>query len=474
MSAVEMDGAVRGARSVRAGGGIPAQTPGLHIDAAKCVGCGKCLRACASGGIELVGEKPHRTARPTDSCILCGMCVETCPFGAIEIVRPKAAARGEGAGAEAGGAEGAAGGVSSLADYRDVWVFAQIDGAEPAPVAFELLGKGRELADAKGCRLVALLGLGTGNAASGCEDATASPDGEGAFAADPAADAIASRLVACGADEVLLCRDERLARHDAAAYGAWICDLVEERRPDILLFGATDFGRELAPGVAARVRTGLTADCTVLAIDPTTGLLQQTRPAFGGNLMATIVCPDHRPQMATVRPGVLPAPEPDPARCGTVTRTALPDLGEAGVRVVETLATSARNTVTDAETLVVVGRGIGSQKNLPLMQRLADLLGGKLACTRPLVEAGWCEYWHQVGQTGCSVAPKLLISVGVSGAIQHLAGIGGAQTVIAVNTDPDAPIFGVSSYNVVGDCVEVARELVALLEDERGSSAEAE
>lgn len=466
MSGIEMGGAAQGARSARRAGSVPAQTPGLHIDAAKCAGCGKCLRACASGGIELVGEKPHRTARPTEACILCGLCVETCPFGAIEIVRPRAAGRGEGAGAEAGGGESAVCGTPSLADYRDVWVFAQIDGTEPAPVAFELLGKGRELADAKGCRLVALLGLGTGGTADGCGDPAAAPDAAGVSATDPATDVLASRLIACGADEVLLCRDERLARHDAEAYGAWICGLAEERRPDILLFGATDFGRELAPGVAARVRTGLTADCTVLAIDPATGLLQQTRPAFGGNLMATIVCPDHRPQMATVRPGVLPAPAPDPARRGIVTQTPLPDLGDPRVRVVETLATSARDTVTDAETLVVVGRGIGSQKNLPLMQRLADLLGGKLACTRPLVEVGWCEYWHQVGQTGCSVAPKLLVSVGVSGAIQHLAGIGGAQTVIAVNTDPDAPIFGVSDYNVVGDCVEVVRELVALLEAE--------
>ncbi len=464
MSGIEMEGAAQEARSARAGGSIPAQTPGLHIDAAKCVGCGKCLRACASGGIELVGEKPHRAARPTDSCILCGMCVETCPFGAIEIVRPKTAERGGGAGAEAGGAEGVAGSTPSLADYCNVWVFAQMDGAEPAPVVFELLGKGRELADAKGCRLVALLGLGAGGADGGCGVPAAAPDVAGVSATDLAPDAIASRLVACGADEVLLCRDERLARHDAEAFAAWICGLVEERRPDALLFGATDFGRELAPGVAARVRTGLTADCTVLAIDPATGLLQQTRPAFGGNLMATIVCPDHRPQMATVRPGVLPAPAPDPARRGTVTQAPLPDLGDPRVRVVETFATSARDTVTDAETLVVVGRGIGSQKNLPLMQRLADLLGGKLACTRPLVEAGWCEYWHQVGQTGCSVAPKLLLSVGVSGAIQHLAGIGGAQTVIAVNTDPDAPIFGVSDYNVVDDGVEVVRELVALLE----------
>ena len=437
------------------------QAPGLHIDETACVGCGKCLRACASGGIELVGEKPHRTAQPTDSCVLCGMCVDACPFGAIQIVRPATTGRDKGAEAEADDANDGSGGVPPLADYRDVWVFAQMDGTEPSPVVFELLGKGRELADAKGCRLVALLGMGNESA----------EDDRGGNALGPtlgsATDKVASRLIAHGADEVLTCCDARLARRDTEAFAAWVCNLVATRRPDVLLFGATDFGRELAPGVAARMRTGLTADCTVLAVDPATGLLQQTRPAFGGNLMATIVCPNHRPQMATVRPGVLAALPPDPTRRGTIVSTSLPILEPPRVHVVETLAITARDTVTDAETLVVVGRGIGSQKNLPLMQRLADLLGGKLGCTRPLVESGWCEYWHQVGQTGCSVAPKLLLSIGVSGAIQHLAGIGGAQTVVAVNTDPDAPIFGVSDYNVVGDCVEVAKELVSLLGAER-------
>ncbi len=412
-----------------------AAAPGLHVDAGACTGCGRCVRACASHGIELVGERPHRTARPTDGCVLCGMCVESCPFGALSVVRPE------------DGADGRASGAA-----RDVWVFAQTEGGDVAPVVLELLGKGRELADAAGQRLVALLGTGGGDRGAG-------------GAADPGLDRVVDRLVACGADEVLFCRDDRLAGHDAEAFAAWICPLVEERRPDVLLFGATGFGRELAPGVAARVRTGLTADCTVLAADPATGLLRQTRPAFGGNLMATIVCPDHRPQMATVRPGVLPAPVPDPARRGVSTETRMPDApGGPRVRVLETVPDRGGATIADADVLVVVGRGIGSQKNLPLMRRLAELLGGKLGCSRPLVEAGWCEYTHQVGQTGCSVAPRLLVSVGVSGAVQHLAGIGGAETVVAVNTDPDAPIFGASDYNVVGDCVEVVKELVALLE----------
>ena len=242
--------------------------------------------------------------------------------------------------------------------------------------------------------------------------------------------------------------------------------MAGERKPEIILYGATAFGRELAPGVAVRLQTGLTADCTVLDIDPATGLLQQTRPAFGGNLMATIECPRHRPQMATVRPGIFAAPQADAlhAERGRITQVALADAWQPSVRVDAIEHAGATDVITDADVLVVAGRGIGSKKNLAVAQRLADALGGKLGCTRPLVESGWLEYWHQVGQTGVSVSPKLLISLGVSGAIQHVAGTGGAQTVIAVNEDPDAPIFGSATYRVVGDCVEVARELTARLQ----------
>ncbi len=398
---------------------------GLRVDEKACIGCGRCVRACASAGIELVGERPDRVAQVTPSCILCGMCVDACPVGALSIERDEEDT------------------AVDLAAYHDVWVFAQTDEGTVLPVVDELLGKGRELADGRGCRLVAVLGEGE-------------PDG-----AEPDTRA---HLIACGADEVIVCSDPRLTTPDAEIYAAWITDLIKSYRPEIVLFGATGFGRELAPGVAARVRCGLTADCTVLQIDPETGLLQQTRPAFGGNLMAMIVCPDHRPQMATVRAGVLPAAEPDPSRTGSITEVTLDPAIASHVQVLETLASSDDDSITDADVLVVVGRGIGSEKNLPLMEHLADLLGAKLGCSRPLVEAGWCEYKHQVGQTGSSVAPKLLISIGVSGAIQHLAGIGGAETIIAINSDPDAPIFGVSQYCVVGDCLETVKELNTLLE----------
>lgn len=392
---------------------------GLVVDSERCIGCGRCVRACGCTGIVVEGPRGRRLARPTDACILCASCVDACPVDAISIEREEA-------------------GAADLASYSGYWVFCQTDASgAPLPVAFELIGRARELADARGCRLTALL---------------------------PAAANGAAPLIAAGADEVLCCADPRLADDGVEVFTSWICHLAEERRPEAILYGATVFGRVLAPAVAQRLQTGLTADCTVLDVDAQAGLLQQTRPAFGGNLMATIVCPAHRPQMATVRPGVFSAPAPDASRTGSVEEVALGDVPDARVRSLGVETAAAQDTLTDADVLVVVGRGIGSKKNIPLMQHLTDLLGGKLGCTRPVVETGWLEYWHQVGQTGVSVAPKVLLSVGVSGAVQHLAGIGGAETVIAINEDPSAPIFNAAHYRVEGDCIEVVRELVARLE----------
>lgn len=401
---------------------------GLMVDAARCVGCKRCERACAFGGIVVEG----RLARPTDACTLCGGCVEACPVDAISIERDEA---GERPGRD-------------LSAYRDIWVIAQVD-AEGAllPVVFELVGKALELAEARGCQVVAVLGE-AGRAPRQVE-----------------------RLAATGVAEVIHAVDERLAHADAEVFAQWICALAEERRPEAMLFGATAFGRELAPRVAVRLQTGLTADCTALDIDPKTGALLQTRPAFGGNLMATIECPAHRPQMATVRPGVFAAPERVTAGAGTCVDLAAGIITQAPLAhevapsvIVLGIEPVAGGSIAQAERLVVVGRGIGSKKNLPLMERLAELLHAELGCTRPLVEAGWLDYAHQVGQTGAAVAPKLLVSIGVSGAIQHLAGIGGAETVVAINEDAAAPIFGVADYAVVGDAVEVVTELIAQLE----------
>ena len=408
---------------------------GLVVDAGRCVGCKRCVRACAFGGIVV----EERLARPTDACMLCGSCVEACPMQALSIDRGHVAA-GDGAGADASAC-------------RDIWVVAQLDAAGAVlPVTFELIAKARELAShQKGQfllverRVVAVLAEGA------------------------AAESRASQLIAAGADEVLSCRDGRFPSADTAVLAALIAELAGERHPETVLFGATALGRELAPRIAVLLQTGLTADCTSLSIDSETGLLRQTRPAFGGNLMATIECPVHRPQMATVRPGVFPvtgsscAQRASDAVPGVITDVAVDATLRPRVRRLDMKPVVA-GTIAQAKRLVVVGRGIGSKKNLSLMKRLAELLDADLGCTRPLVEAGWLDYAHQVGQTGASVAPELLLSLGVSGAIQHLAGMGGAQTVIAVNEDSSAPIFGAAHYAIVGDCIGFAEELIRQLE----------
>ena len=404
---------------------------GLVVDRDACIGCGRCVKACGSAGIELAWDGPKKFAAPTDGCILCGTCVDACPVDAISIQKDAAA------------------GSVDLSDYHDIWVFAQLgsDGA-PLPVAYELLAKARSLAEVRGegCHVVALLAMGD--------------DAAGAAGADT----VAHGLIASGADGVIRCVDDRFAANDASVYAEWIVACARERKPEVILYGATAFGRELAPGVAIRLQTGLTADCTVLDIDPASKCLQQTRPAFGGNLMATIVCPDHRPQMATVRPGIFAAGESDATRRGAAADVALDGSVAPRVRTVVAGAVDDTPSITEADVLVVVGRGIGSKKNIPLMRHLAELLGGELGCTRPIVEAGWLPYRHQVGQTGVTVSPKLLVSVGVSGAIQHLAGIGGAKTIVAINEDPQAPIFNAAHYKLVGDCNEVVGELVKQLE----------
>lgn len=428
---------------------------GLVIDAERCVGCKRCIRACAFGGIEV----RDRLAHPTEACTLCGSCVDACPVGALAIERPEAT--GNGAREDAFGAEG-------LSAYRDIWVVAQRDAfGRVLPVTLELVAKARELACERGCDVVAVL-------AEGASEPVATP---GLSSALQPASTPADTLLAAGADVVLRCRDERLAAQDPEVMAAWLAALARERLPEVVLMGATALGREVAPRVAVQLQTGLTADCTELALDPATGLLQQTRPAFGGNLMATIECPAHRPQMATVRPGVFAglaqqgassAGGASAAGCnareGMIEDVMLAFDIVPRVRVIEHEKAAAGSSITQAKRLVVVGRGIGGKKNLALAEHLAELLGAELGCTRPLVEAGWLDYAHQVGQTGASVAPEFLLSLGVSGAIQHVAGIGGAQTIIAVNDDPAAPIFGVAQYRVVADCVAFACELVRQLE----------
>lgn len=390
---------------------------GLRIDKDLCIGCGNCANACLQEALTVDSYAEVDSAK----CILCGMCVDMCPVSAISIEKEES-------------------GIDKSA-YGGVWVCAEYLEGSLHPCALELTGKAHELAAQLETEATAVV-LG-----------------------DESADACASQLSYAGADKVLLVTGERFAQPVEEVWAAALAELVRARKPEILLFGATEFGRSLAPRVAAMLETGLTADCTLLEIDPETKLLRQTRPAFGGNLMATIVCPDRRPQMATCRPGVLPMPELDETRPVTAEHVS-PDVPAAQKALLGMVRQAAAGkSITEAKVLVTAGRGVGDKKNVALVRRLAELLGGDYAVSRPLVDMGWAEYPHQVGQTGVTVAPDLLITCGVSGAIQHLAGITGAKTVIAVNTDPDAPIFARADYAVVGDCVQVLKALIQELEN---------
>ena len=287
----------------------------------------------------------------------------------------------------------------------------------------------------------------------------------------------AEELIAYGADQVYVIEDERLFNYRTAPYAKLITELIEKEKPEIVLLGATHNGRDLGPRLSCRLQTGLTADCTKLEIDPEKEILLQTRPAWGGNLMATIVCPDHRPQMATVRPGVMEKAEPDYGRSGDVTEveTSL-EAGDADSAVKnriinidstlsdEDILTQIKEVVKEAgeavnlekaEIIVSGGRGVGSPEGFECIEELADTLGGEVGASRAVVDEGWIDKDHQVGQTGKTVQPKLYIACGISGAIQHRAGMENADYIIAVNTDPEAAIFDICDYGIVGDLHEI-------------------
>ena len=287
----------------------------------------------------------------------------------------------------------------NIADYKGVWVFAEQREGELQKVSLELLGEGRRQADKLGVKLTALL-LGD-NVAH-----------------------LADELAKHGADEVLVAEDKNLAHYTTDAYTKVICDLANERKPGILFVGATFIGRDLGPRVAARLNTGLTADCTSIDVEVENGDLLATRPAFGGNLMATIACPDHRPQMATVRPGVFEKVNTNGADC-KIEKVAV-QLSDSDVRtkVLETVKTAKDIVdISEAKIIVAGGRGVGSKENFDLVKELAEALGGVVAGSRAAVEKGWVENAYQVGQTGKTVKPTIYVACGISGAIQHVAGM---------------------------------------------------
>ena len=386
----------------------------------RCVGCGLCVKACLYDAIEMVDG----IAVIKDNCTLCGACVEPCKFDAI-ILRE---AHRE---------------TASLTEFKGVWIVAEQRGGEVHGVTFELLGKGRELADARGAELSAVL-LGSGVAE------------------------VAKDLVAHGADRVHVVDDPALEHYLDEPYANAVAALIEKYRPEIVLTGATSTGRSLIPRVAIQARAGLTADCTGLEIDDEEGLLLQTRPAFGGNIMATIICPNHRPQMATVRHKVMSALEPDPGRTGEIVEEKLdPALFETSTEFVEFVKdlTQAVN-IAEADVIVSGGRGVGDPENFKMIEELAEALGGAVGASRSVVDSGWIPYSHQVGQTGKTVQPKLYVACGISGAVQHLAGMQSSKVIVAINKDPDAPIFKVATYGIVGDLFEVVPALTKRLKAE--------
>lgn len=384
------------------------------INKEKCVGCGSCIGTCPNNALEM---GPEGFAVVNSNCVSCAMCIDACPVGAISMEKEKTA-----------------GGLES---WKGIWVFCQQSEGKLLPVCCELVGKGRELADSCGQSLTAVV---LGDQVEDLES-----------------------LAYAGADHILFVQAPQLKDNLEISYSDVLSSLIRERKPSAVLYGATPFGRTMAPMVAATLKTGLTADCTILEMDEETGLLKQTRPAFGGNLMATIVCADTRPQMATVRPGIFQAPAADRSRAVDIETVISLNTADPGMEILSFAKESEGKKLADYDVLVVAGRGIGSKKNMAVVKELAQLLGGEYGVTRPLIDEGWAEYYHQVGQTGTSVAPRLLISLGASGAIQHLAGISGAQTIVAVNTDPDAPIFGAAHYAVHCDCIEFAKAMIEKL-----------
>lgn len=326
----------------------------------------------------------------------------------------------------------------NIAEYKNVWVYIEHAHGEVKNVGLELLSQARVLADANQEKVVAVV-IGKD------------------------VDAVVKAAVAYGADEVLLVEGDEYKDYTTDAYTNVMEKLVEKYKPSVLLIGATNNGRDLGPRVSARIKTGLTADCTGLAINEETKDVAWTRPAFGGNLMATILCSDTRPQMGTVRPGVFKKAEPDNGKTAPISKEEIHTPAAMILTKVVDLIKAVNDSgvkLEEADIIVSGGRGMGKPENFALLKEFADLLGGAVGASRAAVDAGWMPPLQQVGQTGKTVSPKIYFACGISGAIQHLAGMSSADVIVAINKDPDAPILDVADYGVVADLFEVIPVLI--------------
>lgn len=380
-----------------------------------CIGCAKCIRACPYDAIEMADNVAEIDLK---KCTLCGACVESCPVDAIVLHHAHRAA-------------------VDLNEYKEVWIFAEQREGHVQGVVYELLNAGKKLANDRGTRLCAVL-LGSGVAEQ------------------------AGELFMRGADKVYLADHPSLKDYNDEPYSRILAKLARQYKPEIVLCGATAMGRSLIPRAAVMLQTGLTADCTGLEIDPDSGHLLQTRPAFGGNIMATIRCENYRPQMATVRHKVMDEAIPDTSRTeGEIIRVTVDENDTASrTRILEVIKEVEETiNITEADIIVAGGRGLKGPENFEMLRELAKVLDGAVGASRAAVDAGWIGYSHQVGQTGKTVKPKIYISVGISGAIQHLVGMNSSDRIIAINKNPDAPIFQAADYGLVGDLFEIVPEL---------------
>jgi electron transfer flavoprotein alpha subunit len=410
----------------------------------KCVACGaRCQSACPVDCVEMTNAgEPLINA---EKCIGCLKCVKACPAEAVEMFftpeELKILASLSGEGEEVDEEEQAR--RRKIAPYRGVWVFIEQNDGEPARVSWELTGAGRGLADSLGVELSAvIIGSGVGY--------------------------LAQEAFSYGADNAYLIDQEVFRQYRTEPYLEAMCYLVGKYQPEVVLMGATGMGRDLAGAVATRVGTGLTADCTGLGIDDKRNLMQ-TRPAFGGNIMATIMCDRFRPQMATVRPHVMPLPERLDAATGKVIMESF-SIAESSIftRVLQVITDKSGKDSVDvagAEFIVSGGRGLMAKENFAILEELAEELGAVVGGSRSAVDAGWLPQDRQVGQTGKTVRPKIYIACGISGAIQHLVGMQDSDVVIAINRDAEAPIFEVATYGIVGDLFQVVPALTTRIRE---------
>lgn len=385
----------------------------IWVEVDLCSGCKRCVKACPYGALEVKEGK----AKVLDRCTSCGACLQVCKEKALQTdAKPRE--------------------IPDFSDCKGVWVFAEQREGQLGKVSLELLGKAQELAGDLNQSLSAFL-LG-----DGVED-------------------LAETLIAYGAETVYLVEHQGLKDFRTNAYTHAISELVKAYKPNILLMGATHVGRDLAPRVSRRVAVGLTADCTELSIDPKEGILLQTRPAFGGNVMATIANRYSRPQMATVRPGVMEAIRKAGAKGHVVKHEFSLAEKDIGTRVLDLVKEEKKKVnLSEAKVIVAGGRGVGDAREFKTLEALAELLGGEMAGTRVAVEEGWIPVDRQIGQTGQSVRPELYIACGISGAIQHRAGMMNARYIIAINKDIRAPIFQIADWGIVGDLHEVVPEMI--------------